>query len=301
LADPVCSAVSLAFGEPLQATASQVRNWVLIEHPGAWGPAALHESGLAPQVSSGLAALSRRHGFRALLIRRPERPEDSSRHCFVAHSGRRSRWIEERVVDDVAELLDLDFARLRQGRPLGFGAPRAGPLYLVCTNGRHDPCCANLGRPVARARHARTDRAVWECSHFGGDRFAGNLVCLPHGLYFGRLSAEEAIDAVDGYERGVIDLDHYRGQAGEAFAAQAAEYFVRRQEGLVGVDDLHVRTVVPGDGGVVEVGLDGPGGRAFEVQVGVRPAPDARPLSCSATGEERPPTYELLDLRGRGR
>ena len=25
------------------------------------------------------------------------------------------------------------------------------PLFLVCTNGRHDQCCANLGRPLVRA------------------------------------------------------------------------------------------------------------------------------------------------------
>ena len=28
---------------------------------------------------------------------------------------------------------------------------------------------------------------VWECSHIGGDRFAGNLVLLPDSLYFGAL------------------------------------------------------------------------------------------------------------------
>lgn len=284
-------------GEPLQATASLVRNWVLVETPGAWGPVALHQSGLAPEVARGLAELSRRHRFRVLLVRRPERPEDSSRHCFVAHSGRRSRWIEERVVGDVSELLDVDFAPLGEGRPVGFGERRRRPLYLVCTNGRHDPCCANLGRPVARALHARSDGSVWECSHFGGDRFAGNLVCLPHGLYFGRLSAEEAVAVVDGYERGVIDLDHYRGQAGEAFAAQAAEYFVRRQESLIGVDDVRVDTVVSRDDGVVEVGLHGPAGRAYAVQVEVRAAATARPLSCGADTEERPPTYDLRDLR----
>jgi len=299
LADPVCSAVSLALGEPLEATASLVRNWVLVEHPGAWGPVALHESGLAPEIASGLAVRARMYGFRVLLIRRPERPEDSSRHCFVAHSGRNVRWIEERVVDDVGDLLDVDFESVRAGRSPGFGTRRSRPLYLVCTNGRHDPCCANLGRPVARALHARSDGSVWECSHFGGDRFAGNLVCLPHGLYFGRLSAEDAVSVVDGYERGVIDLDHYRGQAGEAFAAQAAEYFVRRQEGLLGVDDLRVTAFARGDGEAVAVSLDGPDGRAYDVEVRIRPAATARPLSCSASGEERPPTYELRGLRVR--
>ena len=298
MADPVCSAVSIAHAEPLQATASIVRDWLLVEQPGAWGPDALTESGLPAGVAAGLAERSRRYGFRVLLLRRPERPADGSRQCFVAHSGRGKRWIEEKVVGDVEELLDIDFGPLGDGEPVGFGTMRATPLYLVCTNGRHDPCCANLGRPVARALHGRADGAVWESSHYGGDRFAGNLVCLPHGLYFGRLSPDDAVRVVDGYERGVLDLDHYRGRSGEPFAAQAAEHFLRRQEALVGVDDLEVTGHRRHGEGVVEVRFDGPDGRSYEVRVQVRPAAEARVLSCGAGTEGRPPTYQLVAVNG---
>jgi hypothetical protein len=138
---------------------------------------------------------------------------------------------------------------------------------------------------------------VWESSHYGGDRFAGNLVVLPHGLYFGRLSPDDADRVVDAYERGVVDLENYRGRAGEPFAAQAAEIFVRRREGLVGVDDLLVTEFRRLGHGVVEVRLDGPGGRAYDVSVQVRLADEPRPLSCKAAGPERPPTYSLLDDR----
>ena len=297
MADPVCSAVSLAQAEPLYGTASMVRNWVLVEHPGAWGPVALDQSGLPERVAQELARLSREHRFRVLLLRRPERPADASRQCFVAHTGRHRRWIEERTLANVEELLDVDFSPLREGRPLGLGAAREAPLYLVCTNGRHDQCCANLGRPVARALHARSDDAVWESSHYGGDRFAGNLVCLPHGLYFGRLSPEDAERVVEAYERGVVDLDNYRGRAGEPFAAQAAEYFLRRGQHLLGVDDVVVSEVRREGNGVVRVSFDGPDGRPYDVRVHVAPAAEARPLSCGAATEARPPTYELLDIQ----
>ena len=296
-ADPTCSALSAAMGEPLQATASLVRNWVLVEQPGAWGPAAVRESDLPEPVAAGLARLSRRHGFRVLLIRRPRRPADASRRCFVAHSGRRSHWVEERTLPSVEDVLDVDFRGLGDGAPIGFGARRAGPLYLVCTNGRHDPCCANLGRPVARALRARAGESVWESSHYGGDRFAGNLVCLPHGLYYGRLSPEDAVRVADAYERGLIDLDHYRGRAGEPFAVQAAEHFVRREVGLLGVDDLRATLHRPAGDGQVDVAFEGPGGRGYAVRVGVAAAAEPRLLSCHATGGDRPPTYTLVDLR----
>jgi hypothetical protein len=299
VADPVCSALSLAWGEPLYATASIVRNWLLIEHPGAWGPAALTESGLPEHLSAGLGALSEELGIRVLLLRRPVRPSDESRQVFLAHTGRRSRWIEERVVDDLDELLAVDFSPMRRGRRVGFGDVRTEPLYLVCTNGRHDQCCANLGRPVARALHALRDGLVWESSHFGGDRFAGNLVCLPHGLYFGRLEPEDAGRVVEAYEQGVVELAHYRGRAGEPFAAQAAEHFLRAREQLLGVDDLLVTDHRPQDGGLVEVSLDGPGGTAYDVRVQVMPADHARQLACRSSTEARPPSYALVGVNRR--
>ena len=299
MADLVCSAISLAWGEPLHATASIVRNWLLVEHPGAWGPVALTESGLPTHLSAGLYDLADEHGIRVLLVRRPVRPDDSSRHCFVAHTGRHGRWIEERVVDDLDELLAVDFSPMRHGGRVGFGTLRAEPLYLVCTNGRHDQCCANLGRPVARALHGRRDGLVWESSHFGGDRFAGNLVCLPHGLYFGRLSPDDAVRVVEGYEEGTVDLEHYRGRAGEPFAAQAAEHFLRVREGLAGVEDLLVTGHRPQGDGLVQVRFDAPGGRSYDVRVQVLPAAHPRQLACRSSTEARPPTYALVDVNGR--
>ena len=79
---------------------------------------------------------------------------------------------------------------------------------------------------------------MWECSHLGGHRFAANLVCLPDGLWFGRLSPEDALAAAADYESGRIDLSHLRGNSSLAPAAQAADYFVRRQADLLGIDDL---------------------------------------------------------------
>ena len=138
--------------------------------------------------------------------------------------------------------------------------------------------------------------SVWECSHFGGDRFAGNLVCLPHGLYFGRLEPHHAQHVVDDYERGTIDLEHYRGRAGEPFAVQAAEHFLRRHEGVAGVDDLVRQSLRHLGNGVVEVTFARSGAGTHRVRVKVEEAADARPLSCRASTDECPPTYSLLEM-----
>lgn len=296
-----CSALSAALHEPVLGTASIVRSWLLVEQPGSWGPEALFESRFPLTVARELLARAERNHVRVLLIRRPDRTRITGRHAFALHSGRPAPWIEQRVGDDAvhdpADLLDVDFEALGRGRRFGFGADRREPLFLVCTNGRHDPCCAQFGRPAVRALDSPH---VWESSHLGGERFAGNLVCFPHGLYFGRVDAANATPIAAAYERGVIDLDHYRGRAGDPFVVQAAEFFLRREEGLVGVDDVTPISRAPlGDGLVavgLTVGLTTADRRRFEVHVAVHPAADPRPLTCTAGGAQRPPTFTLVDL-----
>ena len=76
------------------------------------------------------------------------------------------------------------------------------PLLLVCVHGRRDRCCARYGAAVfTRACERAGTEAVWQCTHVGGDRFAGNLVCLPEGLYFGHLDPDAAGPGARGVRR----------------------------------------------------------------------------------------------------
>ena len=296
MADVRCADVAAERNEPVWATASVVQGWVLVEQPGAWGRDALFESRLPPAVAEFLVEEGRPHRVRTVLLRQPDRPRSGRRRCFIASSGRPTPWIEHRTLVDPDELLALDVAAAAGPAPAGFGETWDRPLYLVCTNGRHDPCCARLGRPVVRALLPGHEDQVWECSHIGGDRFAGNLVCLPHGLYFGRLGPDEAASVVAEYEAGRIGLDHFRGRAGDPFAVQAAEYFLRRETGLVGIDDVTPVSRERGRvGSTVSVRFATVGGDQVEVKVAVGPS-SPRQLTCTAPGEGRPPSYRLLGV-----
>jgi len=296
-----CASESAADDEPLYGTASVVGSWLLLEQPTTWPSDAIRQSGLPPQVVRHLERGSRRTGVRVLLLRRPGAGAGSDadvqgRHLYLVHSRGREPWIEHRLLDDIAEVTDVDLAVLAAGerQPGRWAQPWAGPLYLVCTHSRHDPCCGRLGRPLARAlgeSDAVGDR-VWESSHFGGERFAGNLVCFPHGLYFGRVDPVVAADVVAAYEQGEIDLDHYRGRAGDPFVVQAAEYHLRRALGLVGLDDLAAverRTVHEKVEEVVFSTRDG----RFAVRVALGSGPSARMLTCTSDRAAPPPAYTL--------
>jgi (2Fe-2S) ferredoxin len=168
-----------------------------------------------------------------LFVRRPDR---RGRLEFVAY-GVESLQGEERIrriaFESYDDLRNVDLATA--------GDVLEHPLFLVCTHGKHDPCCARRGRPLFEALAEQLDPEwVWQVTHIGGDRFAGNLVCLPHGLYYGRVAREDAVGVLDEHFEGRVTLEHYRGRSSWPFAAQAAERSIREAIGLLGIADLHL-------------------------------------------------------------
>ena len=240
-----CALAALRRGDPLLATASVVRRWLLVEEPGAWGRAGLTTSPIDPRVASTVAARAQRHGVRVQLIRRPGRRHrrQERRIALVSSApGRERVWW--RTIHADTELLDIPLEHA-EDPPADF-TPSREPIYLVCTHGRKDVCCAIWGRPVVTNLAAHRPSNTWETTHVGGDRFAPNLVVLPHGLYYGQLSPEIALAAVKAYEEAQVLPGYLRGRTPYPPPAQAAEHFARvelrdsRLHGLqvAGVDQL---------------------------------------------------------------
>ena len=290
-----CAVRSLQLGEPCYGTASQVRRWILVEQPGPWGENAVLESRLPVDVATRLRALARMAGARLLLIRRHGRSAPTRRVCFAVTTTADLQRVERLEFDDPAELVAVDWSLLRAGQPLG-GDVTEDPLYLVCTNGSHDVCCAEFGRPVARALDALLGDAVWECSHFGGDRFAGNLLCLPDGIYYGRVTPDDAPRLIRDHEAGLLDLPRYRGRSWQSFVAQAAEFLVREQQGIREIDSVVPRGVEDAGDGEFRVTLAGPHGVTITATVACSEAVDPQQLTCRSDSEEHPPRYRLVTI-----
>jgi hypothetical protein len=290
-----CSTASGERREPMLATGSQVRRWLLVEVHGAWGADAIHQSALGNFVPPVWKDELRQRHIRVVCIRSLLRPGEGEVRLYTCNAPRPGSGQPVLWQRDVAGLGDVAAVAtaLVDGDTPGEGWSRAEhPLILVCANGRHDQCCANRGRPVIRAlRDSEWADRMWECSHIGGDRFAANLVLLPHSLYFGRVEAETAADLVALLDSGRIDLAHFRGRTSYTLTEQAVEHFVRQELGIDRIDGVAVGA--RGADGAFRVQLaDG----AVDVKVRRRLVTIAEPLTCKGSPNQLVPAYDLESI-----
>jgi hypothetical protein len=280
---PFCAEVARDAGEPLAATASRVEHWLLVEYGGFWPNEPLDAAVFAGPVREHLAAQLAAHPrARLLLVKRPRRrPERGFEVVYgtTVEEGGRFRRLE---VGAYGELLDVDLSGAA-------GDPVEHPLLLVCTHGIRDRCCARYGQETLREVQRQADPAwVRQVTHVGGDRFAGNLVVLPEGLYFGRVGREQVGPILSSYGAGRIELPWYRGRSCHPFAVQAAEGHVRRTTGLTGIGDVRLVAARRDsrDRYTVEL-LAGPDGTLHELEVGAELGEPAL-LTCKAHEPSRP-------------
>lgn len=287
-----CAVDSLQRGDDLAGSASTFRAFLLIECAGPWGTNALRDCRIPDEITTEIAARASKHKVRPLLIRRHGRRATPSNRVFVARSDAGGSWMESTTLNDFKELLDIDLAALGAGESCGL-TPYEQPVFLVCTHGKHDVCCAERGRPVAAALNADLPEHTWEVSHIGGDRFAGNVLVLPQGLYYGRINPGEAVTFAADQLKGRLWLDRLRGRSCYAFAAQAAEIYLRRS--LDRIDDGAVTLKgqrVDDDLRAVTFGVEA---EQWEVRVRSSHTAPAK-LTCNASGEGRALQHELLSI-----
>jgi hypothetical protein len=303
---PGCAVVVRMLGGSPAGTAAHMKSWLLIEYPGPWAGDALEqalaEAFPAPEQRERVEQL-RAQGLRTLLVRQPGRhtrePRLPGRRVFVGGTaGPAGRWMECFRIDELNELADLDLGAIVDGRG-GLGVPFSGPMFLVCTHGTKDMCCALLGRPLAASLGATYPGRAWEVSHVGGDRWAGNLLVVPDGFLHGQLDAAEADQVANAALGGQVEPDRLRGRtAAETPWSQYAEIAVRKHTGLRGLDDVIARAERPietdleSDAKVVTVLA---GADLFEVTISRRAEIGRGPSRCN--GMVKPAGYITENIK----
>ncbi len=239
---PSCSALSLQVSEQLFGTAPLTEVWIAIEYPLPPGGKALEESTIPDAVKAHLLDIQKEIPASRLLLIRLENPRmRPGISVFVGIPSIQPSRLYEFHLTNYDELLNLDFASLASGQielPENF---REEPLFLVCTNGKRDPCCAQWGHQAYLAMAEREADSVWQTSHLGGHRFAANVICLPHGIYYGRIRPDHATSLMSDYRNKRLTLQNYRGRAHYSPEVQAAEYYLGEKTSILDIDAFQLR------------------------------------------------------------
>src|SRR6187431_2110184 len=132
-----CSSASTERGEPMFATGSWVRGWVLVEVPGAWGEDAIHSSAFgefAPRHWKD--ELKERH-IRVVCIRSHERVGATDVRvfaCAARRPGPRPAPLWRRDVASFADVVPAVNDLRVDRRPSPEWEREQAQLLLVCTN-----------------------------------------------------------------------------------------------------------------------------------------------------------------------
>ncbi len=276
-----CSPASLARGDELAATAAPVLRWVLVEHPGPWPMDPLAALDVSPATRQVLRRWSEA-GTRLTLVRRPGRAGRAGRSAGPARAGAvwfvDARTGREGLSEQGEVVLEQLPARFEEWLVAGEPTQQTAPRYLVCTHGRRDVCCSVEGRPVAAELDRLVPGSVWECTHVGGDRFAANVVVLPHGLVYGRLTAGRCAELVEASDAGLVLTDLLRGRSSLSTKEQGAQAWRGPQVPVRAVADLEPELSFEHDDGSATVVLRGWG----PVRLRLDAVPLDTPASCHA-------------------
>lgn len=267
-----CDASSAAL-EPMIGTAARIDEMLLLEVRGPWSRDVLKENDLPEAARERLDAwLTERPNRRVLFIRKPDRREGPLT-LFVVECGEHGGIATRRSLeshDDLATV-DLDPGRMRV----------PGVVWLVCAHGKRDACCSRLGVPLYDALLGIADPdLVWQTSHQGGHRFAGNLLVAPYGVQLGRVRPVDAERVVAGMAAGMIPLPFLRGRTVYDPEVQAADLHVRERLGDAQLSATrYVGPAADGDGHAFVTRLG-----ELRVRVTAEEGP-AVPPSCGAEPE----------------
>jgi len=225
-----CSLASRQAGEQLFATAPQTRYWLLLEYPHPMGEKAFEESRIPAPVKTHLSnVLNNLPLSRLLLIRQPEVRNRGHLSLFICISHENNPRLYEIHLNTYADILTLDLLSILRGEEHPSQWERVAFLFLVCTNGKRDPCCARRGLPVYKQMSQFAAHSVWQTSHVGGHRFAPNIILLPYGIYYGRVESDQCQRLIEAARDNHLLIDFLRGRACYPPEVQAAEFFLRRE------------------------------------------------------------------------
>jgi hypothetical protein len=226
-----CAHISQEQQDSYIGLATYAKVWVMLEYTSPWEWIAIYNNQLPEPAKTWLITLANSYATSqaiTLFIRQHTRPLQTI-NCFVGITRPDREALYRFRFDNYEEVMKLDLDALEAGSPAYDSYLTTEPLYLICTNGKHDMCCAKFGMPIHKEAARLAGEQVWHCSHCGGDQFAANLLCFPHGIYYSRVTVPEVATIIEADRQEQLYLEKCRGRSCYPPIVQAAEHYLRKQ------------------------------------------------------------------------
>lgn len=285
IASDFCAEASIEGQEPMLGTASPGTSvWFGVEVRGTWPRNAFDSTTVPDRVRERMAEWAGAiPGFRPQALRRPGCDQTDDLTVVLAVTDVGTNRVLRREASSIEAIAELDLTaavtEVRAGGvPAGWRDADA-PMIWVCVHGKRDRCCAKFGVPVYDAAMAAEGVEAWQTSHLGGHRYAATLLCLPHGLCYGRVGAGDVAPMVRNHAQGrAHDLTLLRGRSCWSAPAQAAIHFVRAHIGEMALEGISAESEAADEAGT-KVRVVSPRG-TFDVVVDKREVGGTAPPSC---------------------
>lgn len=257
-------------------TASEAVVWLLLEYQGEWRSQALDDNDLPPAVQTWLNEAQRQiPNSRVLFIRSETLHPVLS--FYIAQTTPQQTTLHHLSFTEYDHLLKYDPQQMMAG--ISDVSPSTEKLFLVCTNGKRDQCCAKFGLPIYQAMQAEQGISTWQCTHIGGHRFAATGITFPSGVTYGYITPEQVPTLAHSIRADQVVLPLYRGRAAYPAWVNAAEYFLRKQTGRLSDADVVWRATEQVHGSAWQVTFD-IGGSSYRVRLSMTQS-EPVPSSCS--------------------
>lgn len=277
-----CADVCRSTDEPLYGTATRADVWLLLEYSGRWGRKALPESALPPAIKDRLITYEEAHDTTRVKFIKKAPPYESDRiQFFIAVSNEAEPRLYRFDLDHYENLLSIDFDSVVAGDEAYDANRLYDALYLTCTNGLRDACCARYGLDTFYAFEEAVGDAIWQSTHLGGHRFAPISLVLPYALHYGQIKPEEAAEVVRATQRGEVYPSRYRGRTTVEKPVQAAEHFLRAETGDNHIDAYELASMESVDENMWQVALRARDGVLHTVRVEAVPFEQQVRKSCA--------------------
>ncbi|MEA5617111.1 sucrase ferredoxin [Cronbergia sp. UHCC 0137] len=192
-----CAQQSRQFGEDPIANAGTWQTYVFVECPTPWPTEALNSKPIPENLRTLRQELQENDDYiEFFLIYNEEIKRDDSTRVIIyrQETGFAQGYYQYEFsvvnIDEVAPATKTYL--LDKSRDIYSLRPATRDIF-ICTHGSRDKCCAKYGNPFYRkAKTIVNDLSlsnvrVWQCSHFGGHRFAPTAIDFPSGRYYARL------------------------------------------------------------------------------------------------------------------